>query len=718
MDGSYFLYLDAWIYILTTVMMSYPSSGPSFIFAVSLMGLFATKSISYMYNNRAKAYIMKKIELFGIIYNISWEDPRVERTPVLLRSDDVVLAICSAGCNVMDFLIEKPKSITAVDLNEAQLALLDLKLSCLGSGESGEGALSYEDFFSLWGKSDVSVYDRLYRSVLRSKLRRSASLEFWDEKGHEIFENNLMYAGTPGFMAKILTRLGLATSISDNNSVASRMLTMLLTNYYIWAIWAILGPYSRVPREQLALINRVPRMLAGRFRVVLGNRIWRSGNYFCGGYFNGKFTQECCPRYMKKEHYTKIVSESHRVTLYHGLLGDASEEMDDEVTFVSLLDSMDCMSPDVVASLLSQLLKSKTPRQTDLQLFWRSIAPGKSHARGFGHSYPNTFTPHSGPLAQFSPREITSSMDKSGGVGWYLSEWTMTIPTDSHSNYDFGTLVSTARSTYYCNGVLSDLGIITSLMTQATQSQNNAVTFHKTQGKAYDGFREQLLVQREGAFKYAVPWTSLLRNVEGSPFLKSWVCVGCGTAREIEYVIDKIEYAIWACGNDAMKTAKFRLVLVDVCSALLEQACIRIHQLGIEKYTELHQCDVTDTEAIKQLNLGRGAELVTVSYCLTTIPRWEVALRNIASLVIAPEGYICVVDFTVRDECQHIITQRFLRNWFALDGVYLNRAHTYLLDQTFNTLFYEEKSARIPYTILHPTHYTYVGKYTTSSIEA
>jgi hypothetical protein len=53
-------------------------------------------------------FIMHTIEHKTIIYNISWEDPRVERELLNIGKGDVVLTISSAGCNVLDYLIEVP----------------------------------------------------------------------------------------------------------------------------------------------------------------------------------------------------------------------------------------------------------------------------------------------------------------------------------------------------------------------------------------------------------------------------------------------------------------------------------------------------------------------------------------------------------------------------------------------------------------------------------
>jgi hypothetical protein len=92
----------------------------------------------------AEHFIMHTIENRSIIYNISWEDPRVERELLALGPKDVVLTISSAGCNVLDYLIEGPKAIVACDFNQAQLAVLELKLACTSFHEKkrfAEGGL-------------------------------------------------------------------------------------------------------------------------------------------------------------------------------------------------------------------------------------------------------------------------------------------------------------------------------------------------------------------------------------------------------------------------------------------------------------------------------------------------------------------------------------------------------------------------------------------------
>ena len=76
-----------------------------------------------------------------ILYNVAWEDPRIDGDLLQLQNDDNVLVLTTGGCNVLDRLIDEPLHIVAVDLNAAQNALLELKLA-------GLRVLCHEDFFS------------------------------------------------------------------------------------------------------------------------------------------------------------------------------------------------------------------------------------------------------------------------------------------------------------------------------------------------------------------------------------------------------------------------------------------------------------------------------------------------------------------------------------------------------------------------------------------
>src|SRR6202007_2116423 len=54
------------------------------------------------------------------IYAFNWEDPRVDHQLLDISKDDVILAITSAGDNILDYLQKSPRRIHAVDLNPSQ----------------------------------------------------------------------------------------------------------------------------------------------------------------------------------------------------------------------------------------------------------------------------------------------------------------------------------------------------------------------------------------------------------------------------------------------------------------------------------------------------------------------------------------------------------------------------------------------------------------------
>ena len=113
------------------------------------------------------------------IYAFTWEDARQDHTLLNLRADDVVLAITSAGDNILPYATKNPASIHAVDLNPAQNHLLELKLACYT-------ALPYEDFWLLLGEGKHPGFRHLLLNHLSPHLS-SRAFQYWLERVH-VFE--------------------------------------------------------------------------------------------------------------------------------------------------------------------------------------------------------------------------------------------------------------------------------------------------------------------------------------------------------------------------------------------------------------------------------------------------------------------------------------------------------------------------------------------------
>ena len=109
----------------------------------------------------------------AFVYNQIWEDPRVDLEALRLDADSRVLTISSGGCNALNYLIENPESVTAVDLNRHHIYLLNLKIAAL------KFLPSYRDFFAFfgYGKSEKNVGN--YRKFIAPNLDKGTK-KFWE----------------------------------------------------------------------------------------------------------------------------------------------------------------------------------------------------------------------------------------------------------------------------------------------------------------------------------------------------------------------------------------------------------------------------------------------------------------------------------------------------------------------------------------------------------
>jgi S-adenosylmethionine-diacylglycerol 3-amino-3-carboxypropyl transferase len=109
----------------------------------------------------------------AFVYNQIWEDPRVDLQALKLDGNSRVLTISSGGCNALNYLIENPERITAVDLNRHHVYLLNLKIAAL------RHLPSFQDFFAFFGfgKSEKNIQN--YQKFIQPRLDENTR-EFWE----------------------------------------------------------------------------------------------------------------------------------------------------------------------------------------------------------------------------------------------------------------------------------------------------------------------------------------------------------------------------------------------------------------------------------------------------------------------------------------------------------------------------------------------------------
>jgi S-adenosylmethionine-diacylglycerol 3-amino-3-carboxypropyl transferase len=258
----------------------------------------------------------------SLLFNACWEDPAVDREALEIRPDHRILAISSAGCNVLDYALAGPREIHAVDANPRQTALLELKMA-------GIRRLDQDTFFSVFGEGRLPGFGRIYRDRLRGDLSPFAR-EFWDRR-FRWFEgrrpgDSFYWHGLSGLFARMVrvyarTRPGLrralealldAPDLDEQRRIFDEQVEPRLWSRGIeWALGrsAVLSLLG-IPEGQKGIIEAErPGGIAAHVRESV-RRVFRDvpvrTNYFWAVYVRGRYSRSCCPSYLRPAGFERL----------------------------------------------------------------------------------------------------------------------------------------------------------------------------------------------------------------------------------------------------------------------------------------------------------------------------------------------------------------------------------------------------------------------------
>ena len=125
-----------------------------------------------------RSEIAQTMALDMVRYSQVWEDHRVLCEGLAISPEDDVLSIASSGCNVLALLLAGARSVTAIDMSPAQIALVELKLA-------GIRLLSHDVFVAFMGATQSTTARLDTYAQIRHQLT-SISQQFWDAHADEI----------------------------------------------------------------------------------------------------------------------------------------------------------------------------------------------------------------------------------------------------------------------------------------------------------------------------------------------------------------------------------------------------------------------------------------------------------------------------------------------------------------------------------------------------
>jgi hypothetical protein len=130
------------------------------------------------------------------IYNLSWEDGETDHRILNFCEGDVVATITTGGDNVLNLLCHDVAHVYAVDVNQNQNYLLEMKMACVRE-------LSQAEFMRVFGHQDYRLFKRKRALIMR---HLSPGARAWWEDNTNIFKNFLM-SGWVQWYARILVIL-------------------------------------------------------------------------------------------------------------------------------------------------------------------------------------------------------------------------------------------------------------------------------------------------------------------------------------------------------------------------------------------------------------------------------------------------------------------------------------------------------------------------------
>jgi len=305
----------------------------------------------------------------SLVYNTCWEDPAIDRKALALGPDDTVLVITSAGCNALDYALEAPKRIHAVDANPRQTALLELKIA-------GIRALAFDDFFAIFGDGYHAGFDELYQKQLRPLL--SPFARTWWDRHRRWFTSprgSFYFHGLSGVVARTVrayfaSRPPLREAMADlfeaqtldaQRRIYDERVAPLLWNRAVnWAIsrqltMSMLGvPYPQRKLVEAQHAGGVSGFIRSCVQYVF-RQLPLGDNYFWRVYITGRYRRDCCPEYLKRENFERLKAGLvDRIVPHTMTVTELLRTNDEPISRFVLLDHMDWMSSYHPAALTEE----------------------------------------------------------------------------------------------------------------------------------------------------------------------------------------------------------------------------------------------------------------------------------------------------------------------------------------------------------------------------
>jgi S-adenosylmethionine-diacylglycerol 3-amino-3-carboxypropyl transferase len=304
-----------------------------------------------------------------LVYTQIWEDPEADLAALQLPLGSTIVTISSGGCNALSYLAAQPAQVYAVDLNEAHLSLLKLKLAGLRAFSN------YAEFWQFFGEAASRSNAALYRQRLRPWLDTDAR-SYWDKRNvlgrprHRYFTDGFYRHGMLGrfiglaYLLAKAARIDLDALLNGKPDAPERIqaldrlhrlfhspLARLITGTPALLFSLGIPPQQRELLGADAPLNEVLHERLLRLINVHPN----DTNYFAWQALKRSYAgpgDRCLPLYLQRSQFGRMRNGAGLIIPVHANLRLFLEGLPArEVDAVVLLDSQDWMAPEEIAAL-------------------------------------------------------------------------------------------------------------------------------------------------------------------------------------------------------------------------------------------------------------------------------------------------------------------------------------------------------------------------------
>ncbi|AUW56753.1 DUF3419 domain-containing protein [Sphingobium sp. SCG-1] len=317
----------------------------------------------------------------GLVYAQIWEDPLVDMDALDIRADSDILTIASGGCNMLSYLTAKPRSVTAVDLNTAHIALGNLKLV------AAQHLPDHAAFHRFFAQTRQTENMAAYRAHVAPHLDET-SRRYWEGRdlsgrrrisafARNFYARGLLgqFIGSAHLVAKLYRieprELLQATSIEEQREIFETRLAPIFDKKFIR--WLTQQPASLfglgIPPAQFdALCDGDAQSM----NAVLRQRLEKLAcdfdirqNYFAWQAFGRGYGETPCaslPPYLEAKHYATVRDGAAHAQILHCNFADHLRALPDgALDRYVLLDAQDWMTDAQLTDLWTQITRTARP---------------------------------------------------------------------------------------------------------------------------------------------------------------------------------------------------------------------------------------------------------------------------------------------------------------------------------------------------------------------